>query len=68
MAAAHVYLPLAAVSPRFAVSALLLGAVLVVDALASGLARRSFLSLTAAFVVAGAEWIARRSERALSED
>jgi NhaP-type Na+/H+ or K+/H+ antiporter len=53
VAAAHLHLPLAAVSHRFEVSALLLGALLVVGALASGLARRSFLSLTAVFVLAG---------------
>jgi hypothetical protein len=79
VAAAHVYLPLAAVSHRFEVSALLLGALLVVGALAPGLARRSFLSLTSVTVfvsiivhgatdTAGAEWITRRSERALRPD
>jgi NhaP-type Na+/H+ or K+/H+ antiporter len=53
VAAAHLHLPLAAVSHRFEVSALLLGALLVGGALASGLASRSFLSLTAVFVLTG---------------
>jgi sodium/hydrogen antiporter len=53
VAAAHLHLPLAAVSHRFEISALLLGTLLVVGALASGLARRSFLSLTAVFVISG---------------
>jgi sodium/hydrogen antiporter len=44
---------LAVVSRQFETSILVLGALLVVGALASGLARRSFVSLTALFVVAG---------------
>jgi NhaP-type Na+/H+ or K+/H+ antiporter len=47
-------LPLAVAADHdFAVAALALGGLLVVGALLSGLARRSFLSLTALFVVAG---------------
>ena len=38
---------------EFEVAALVFGALLIVGALASGLARRSFLSMTAVFVVAG---------------
>ena len=37
----------------FDVAALILGGLLVIGALASGLAHRSFLSLTAVFVLAG---------------
>jgi sodium/hydrogen antiporter len=44
---------LAAASRRFEVSTLALGALLVIGALISGLARRSFVSLTALFVLAG---------------
>jgi sodium/hydrogen antiporter len=44
---------LAAASRRFEVSTLVLGALLVIGALLSGLARRSFVSLTALFVLAG---------------
>jgi sodium/hydrogen antiporter len=43
---------LATARPRFDVAVLVLGALLVVGALASGLAGRSFLSLTALFVLA----------------
>jgi sodium/hydrogen antiporter len=43
----------AAVSHRFEVSALILGVLLVLGALISGLARRTFVSLTAVFVIAG---------------
>jgi NhaP-type Na+/H+ or K+/H+ antiporter len=43
----------AAVSHRFEVSALILGVLLVGGALISGLARRTFVSLTAVFVIAG---------------
>jgi NhaP-type Na+/H+ or K+/H+ antiporter len=50
---AHVPLLLAAVSQRFEVSAIVLGCLLVLGALASGLERRSVLSLTAVFVVIG---------------
>src|ERR1700733_13498153 len=46
-------LPLAVASQRFNVSTLALGALLVIGALVSGIARRSFVSLTALFVVAG---------------
>ncbi len=44
---------LAVVSKRFEIAALALGALLVGGALLSGLARRSFVSLAAVFVVAG---------------
>jgi len=52
---AHLHLPLlvAAVSRRFEISALALGALLGLGALLSGVAGRSFVSLTAIFVVAG---------------
>jgi NhaP-type Na+/H+ or K+/H+ antiporter len=53
MLSAHVPLLLAAVSQRFEVSAVVLGCLLVLGALASGLERRSVLSLTAVFVVIG---------------
>lgn len=51
----HTKMPLviAAVSHRFEVAALALGGLLVLGALLSGLARRSLLSLTAVFVIAG---------------
>ena len=49
----HLALSIAAASHRFDVSALVLGALLVIGALVSGLAGRSFVSLTALFVVAG---------------
>lgn len=51
----HVHLPLlmAVVSRRFELAALALGGVLVLGALLSGLARRSFVSLTAMFVLIG---------------
>lgn len=49
----HLALAMAAASHRFEVSALALGALLVIGALVSGLARRSFVSLTALFVLAG---------------
>jgi NhaP-type Na+/H+ or K+/H+ antiporter len=44
---------LAATSRRFEVATVTLGALLVIGALLSGLARRSFVSLTALFVLAG---------------
>jgi NhaP-type Na+/H+ or K+/H+ antiporter len=44
---------LGAVSQRFEVAALALGVLLVLGALISGLARRTFVSLTAVFVIAG---------------
>jgi NhaP-type Na+/H+ or K+/H+ antiporter len=44
---------LLAVSHRFEVAALALGGLLVLGALLSGLARRTFVSLTAVFVIAG---------------
>jgi sodium/hydrogen antiporter len=52
---AHLQMPLpaGAVSLRFEDAALILGALLVLGALLSGLARRSFVSLTALFVLAG---------------
>ncbi len=46
-------LPLAAVSHRFEVSAVVLGGLLIVGALASGLERRTLLSLTSVFVLVG---------------
>jgi NhaP-type Na+/H+ or K+/H+ antiporter len=46
-------MPIAAVSHQFNVSALVVGALLVLGALASGIERRSALSLTSVFVVAG---------------
>jgi NhaP-type Na+/H+ or K+/H+ antiporter len=51
----HLHLPLLAgvVSQRFEKTALVLGVLLVVGALLSGLARRSFVSLAAVFVLAG---------------
>jgi NhaP-type Na+/H+ or K+/H+ antiporter len=53
--AAHLHLPLLAAvgAHRFNVSALVLGALLVAGALVSALAKRSFLSLTAVFVLVG---------------
>jgi sodium/hydrogen antiporter len=55
VAVAHVQMPLlfAASSREFEVSLLVLGAVLVAGALASGLAQRSFLSLSTLFVLIG---------------
>jgi sodium/hydrogen antiporter len=55
VAVVHTQMPwvVAAVSHRFEVSALALGGLLVLGALLSGLARRSFVSLTAVFVIAG---------------
>jgi sodium/hydrogen antiporter len=55
MSAVHVPMPwlLAAVSQRFEVSTLAFGGLLVIGAWLSGLARRSFVSLTAVFVLAG---------------
>ncbi|MGI8506321.1 MAG: cation:proton antiporter [Solirubrobacteraceae bacterium] len=55
MNAAHLHMPMvvAVVSRRFESSILALGALLVIGALVSGLARRSFVSLTALFVLAG---------------
>jgi NhaP-type Na+/H+ or K+/H+ antiporter len=51
----HTNMPwlIAAVSHRFEVAALALGGLLVLGALLSGLARRTFVSLAAVFVVAG---------------
>jgi NhaP-type Na+/H+ or K+/H+ antiporter len=51
----HLHLPLLAAvgAHRFNVSALVLGALLVAGALVSALAKRSFLSLTAVFVLVG---------------
>ena len=51
----HTQMPwlLGAVSQRFEVAALALGVLLVLGALISGLARRTFVSLTAVFVIAG---------------
>jgi sodium/hydrogen antiporter len=51
----HLHLPLLAgvVSQRFEKAALILGALLVLGALLSGLAQRSFVSLAAVFVIAG---------------
>jgi NhaP-type Na+/H+ or K+/H+ antiporter len=51
----HLHLPLIAgvVSDRFEKAALALGVLLVLGALLSGLARRSFVSLPAGFVIAG---------------
>jgi sodium/hydrogen antiporter len=55
VSAVHPPMPwlLAAVSQRFQVSTLALGGLLVIGAWLSGLARRSFVSLTAVFVLAG---------------
>ncbi|MGZ4311036.1 MAG: cation:proton antiporter [Solirubrobacteraceae bacterium] len=55
MADLHVQMPvlLGVVSHRFEVSALVLGLLLALGALLSGLARRTFVSLTAVFVIAG---------------
>ena len=55
MAVVHTQMPwlFAVVSHRFEVAALALGGLLVLGALLSGLARRTFVSLTAVFVVAG---------------
>jgi len=55
VSAVHLPMPwlLAAVSQRFEVSTLALGGLLVIGAWLSGLARRSFVSLTAVFVLAG---------------
>ncbi len=55
MSAVHLQIPLiaAVASTRFESSVLALGALLIVGALTSGLARRSFVSLTALFVLAG---------------
>ena len=55
MNAPHLHLPLvlAVVSRRFEVATLALGALLIIGALLSGLARRGFVPLTAVFVVAG---------------
>jgi NhaP-type Na+/H+ or K+/H+ antiporter len=52
---AHLHLPwlIGAVSRRFELSALALGGLLALGALLSGLARRTFVSLTAVFVLAG---------------
>lgn len=49
----HMSLVVAVVSRRFESSVLALGGLLVIGALVSGLARRSFVSLTALFVLAG---------------
>ncbi len=55
MGLVHTQMPwlLGAVSQRFEVAALALGVLLVLGALISGLARRTFVSLTAVFVIAG---------------
>ncbi|MFZ1997557.1 MAG: cation:proton antiporter [Solirubrobacteraceae bacterium] len=55
MAVVHTHMPwlLGAVSHRFEVAALALGGLLVLGALLSGLARRTFVSLAAVFVLAG---------------
>ena len=55
MGLAHLQMPLLAgvVSHRFEEAALIFGLLLVLGALLSGLARRSFVSLTALFVIAG---------------
>lgn len=55
MAVAHLHIPLlaGAVSHRFEVAALALGGLLVLGALLSGLARRTFVTLTGVFVIAG---------------
>lgn len=55
MAVLHTEMPwlFGAVSHRFEVSALVLGGLLVLGALISGVARRTFVSLTAFFVLAG---------------
>ena len=47
------HLPLGAASSEFELTLAVLGGLLVIGALLSGLARRSFLSLTALFVIAG---------------
>lgn len=47
------WLPLAAVSHRFEVTAVVFGCVLIVGALGSGLERRTLLSLTSMFVLVG---------------
>jgi len=55
MAALHAHMPwvLGVVSHRFQVSALVLGLLLAAGALLSGLAHRTFVSLTALFVIVG---------------
>jgi NhaP-type Na+/H+ or K+/H+ antiporter len=55
VSAAHLQIPLVAAvaTTRFESSVLALGGLLIVGALTSGLARRSFVSLTAMFVLAG---------------
>ena len=55
VAVAHTQMPwlIGAVSHRFEVTALALSGLLVLGALLSGLARRTFVSLTAGFVIAG---------------
>jgi NhaP-type Na+/H+ or K+/H+ antiporter len=55
VSAVHVQIPLiaAVASRRFETSVLALGVLLIAGALTSGLARRSFVSLTALFVLAG---------------
>ena len=55
VSAVHLQLPclLGVVSRRFEISTLVLGVLLVLGAWLSGLARRSFISLTAVFVIAG---------------
>jgi NhaP-type Na+/H+ or K+/H+ antiporter len=61
--------------PTFQATAALLGGLLIVGALASGLAQRSFLSLAALFVLAGFavgdggfQWISFRAQSGLVED
>jgi sodium/hydrogen antiporter len=53
VALAHMPLPFAVVTRDFEVAVLIFGGVVVVGALLSGIARRSFLSLTAVFVLIG---------------
>jgi len=53
VSASHISVPLLAAAPRFEVTLLTLGALLVIGSLASGLAGRTVLSLTALFVLAG---------------
>ncbi|HWX88045.1 MAG TPA: hypothetical protein VNX67_07715, partial [Solirubrobacteraceae bacterium] len=61
--------------PSFQATAAFLGVLLIVGALASGLAQRSFLSLAALFVVAGFivgdggfEWVSFRAQSGFVED
>src|SRR5271170_2041970 len=54
--------------PSFQATATVLGLLLILGALASGLAQRSFLSLTAMFVLAGFGWIDFRAHSGFVED